>query len=162
MASRPIRYGQAISARHTLLAVCIILVLGCGLVGCDMAPNPDATTTPGPLSTPTATATPTLPALSAEPGWHSVLRIGYASSIVTIGGTFEATKPFQVVVVCEGASNLIITYATKSETESETFQCTPAIQQHGVIDLHPLTGQISVNVSADSGVVWQGLIEVQD
>ncbi|HEX8032857.1 MAG TPA: hypothetical protein VF510_03375 [Ktedonobacterales bacterium] len=128
-----------------------------------MAANPKTATTPGSVSTPTATATPTLPVLSDEPGWHSVLRIGYASSgVVTIGGTFEATKSFQVVVVCEGAGPLDITYATRLATESETFQCTPAIQQHGVIDLHPPTGQISVNVLAGEGVVWQGLIEVQD
>ncbi|MGZ3681232.1 MAG: hypothetical protein ACXWQR_22640 [Ktedonobacterales bacterium] len=124
-----------------------------------MAPNPDATTTPGPLSTPTATATPTLPALSAEPGWHSVLRIGYVSpGVVTSGGALATTKPFQVAVVCVGAGRMVITYAT----ESETFQCMTSPQQHGVIDLHPPTGQISVSVSADYGVVWQGLIEVQD
>ncbi|MGZ3584698.1 MAG: hypothetical protein ACXWQ5_22415 [Ktedonobacterales bacterium] len=124
-----------------------------------MAPNPDATTTPGPLSTPTATATSTLPALSAEPGWHSVLRIGYVSpGVVTSGGALATTKPFQVAVVCVGAGRMVITYAT----ESETFQCMTSPQQHGVIDLHPPTGQISVSVSADYGVVWQGLIEVQD
>lgn len=119
-----------------------------------------STTAATPTSTvPAATSTPSLPALTSEPGWHSVLRIGYVSpGVITSGGTFATTKPFQVAVVCVGAGKLVITYAT----ESDSFQCMTSPQQHGVIDLHPPTGQISVSVSADYGVAWQGFIEVQD
>lgn len=167
MASLYLRFDQAASARYALLAVCIALVLGGSLAGCDLAANPATTDTPIPASTvtaistastPTAAALPTLPALSADPGWRVVWRMGYdGSGVVKSEAALATTQPFQIVVVCVGTGKLVITYGS----ESATFQCTTSPQKHSVIDQHPPADQISVSVSADEGVVWQGLIEVQ-
>lgn len=110
-----------------------------------------------------ATATPTLPPLSNIAGFSTALRLGMGTDGQAItGGAFEASNGYIIVVACEGNGNMVVDYEPQGTT---TFVCSPDPRTFaipvGSSDHQPPHEAVSVNISADSGVVWSALVEVK-
>lgn len=71
------------------------------------------------------------------------------------------TKPYQVVVSCEGNGELTITVASP-DVNTQIVMCTATPQTQTVTEFSPKIGQkVDVNVAAAQGVAWEGIVEIQ-
>ncbi|MGH2516710.1 MAG: hypothetical protein ACRDHP_13740 [Ktedonobacterales bacterium] len=155
---------SAALARHFQIEQLIIAVVlfVFALDGCASSTVVVSTPTP-----PQPTATPTLTTITAEPGWHTTVPLGYVGpGVVTSGTQFVAHTPWQVALTCEGKGDLTITDTISTTptatTNTQVYHCTATPQGYSVMNLYPEVGKtVSVNVSADPNVVWQGILEEQ-
>jgi hypothetical protein len=138
------------------------VLIAIALYGCS------SPTTVAPTPTPLRpTATPTLSPVAAQPGWTILVPLGYVSPGVVTGGTqFVAHKPYQVAVTCEGKGDLTITETISTKptaaTTTQVEHCTSALQGFEFMELYPKVGNtVSINIAADSNVVWKGILEEQ-
>jgi hypothetical protein len=126
------------------------------------APSGNVQPAPTAISTVTAAPIPTLAPLTAQPGYTITVQLGFVSpGVVTSGTSFVATKPFEVVVSCEGNGNLVITVSSP-DPSTQTMMCTATPQTQTVSELFPKVGQkVHVSVAAPQEVVWTGIVAVK-
>ncbi len=120
---------------------------------------------PGPTravasATSTATPTATLPVLGGDPGWQTKLELGYVNANEVVpAGTFFASTVFQIVVACEGQGTIHVNFPPEGAL---TFHCTSQLQT-SINRLTPTVhATVYVGVTADPGVMWRALVEVQN
>ena len=138
--------------RNRLFAVGMAL-LALALAGCAYG-GPSLVT-----ATPTPTLAP-LPALQPPKGYMTALAMSGANGGGR-RGSFIASKPYDILFFCEGSGNFYLTYDTNMGEIKLSTHCSSSPLPNGT-QLWPATGrEVIVNASADLGVRWAVLVEMQ-
>jgi hypothetical protein len=128
--------------------------------------TPTASTPSTSAPTPTPTGSATLPNLQPQQGWHTVLILGDSVSGGTISDSdsFTASTPYELVWACLGSGTLKITYGPTPQGQiTKTTTCGSRSTQQVAGPFTPSSSgqQVTLEVSAEGQVNWEGLAEVQ-
>lgn len=158
--------GLACGARRRFQPIGVALagvIAAVSMAAC--APSGIIQPAPTVIATVPATPTPTLAPLTTQPDYTITVRLGVVSpGVVTSGTSFVATKPFEVIVSCEGNGNLVITVTSpiSPDPDTQTMICTATPQTQTFLELFPKVGQqVKVSVAAPQEVVWTGIVAVK-
>lgn len=111
------------------------------------------------VSTPTPTLAP-LPTLRPDGGYTTALVLSNANG-GSRAGSFIASKSYTIRFFCEGKGNFYLSYGTVNGPVREEMRCTATPQLNGT-QLWPATGgEVTVTASADLGIPWEVLVEMQ-
>lgn len=136
---------------HIFLAEVALLALG--LAGCSLMGPYLAGSTPTPALIP-------LPALQPDRGYTAALALSNANG-GSSAGSFIASKPYTIRFVCEGRGNFYLSYGTVTGPVQEEMSCPTTPQLNGT-QLWPATGgEVRATASANLGIPWEVLVEMQ-